>query len=261
LISDDADRNKIEIKKYANNFKNCAKQFCGKYPCSASDSQKFKAQIGDCVYSKDVKEVQKLEKFYCNGKSNKNKCETFKNYLVKKLYMIRNRQIPNQSRNYWEVRTRTKLETCHKAACGGSLCTAQQQKDKKLREQWEACSRQAVTKAKDQIKSNCDKICCGLNGDCAQALQPEEKGLGLKFQNCKNKCVLCNNDDVLKTYMKVKDNISGRQLADVESWIANYESTGVELAGTTGNAKLNYEHYNYILVSCFTGWGIVSVKS
>lgn len=92
----------------------------------------------------------------------------------------------------------------------------------------------------------------------------------------------------------MKDNISKRQLADIESWIENYQSTGVELQATTGDtkyesngvdlqattadtkyesigvdlqatvattpAKPNYEHYNYILVSCFTGWGTVSVK-
>jgi len=133
-----------------------------------------------------------------------------------------------------------------------------------LREQWEGCGLQYVRKAKDQISNNCAKICCGPGNNCL-----EESTLGLHFDNCKRKCMMCKNDAVLKTYVQVKDNISGRKLEEIESLLENMNESGfeqdknmVELAGTGagGNAKLNYEHYNYILVSCFTGWGTVSVK-
>lgn len=77
---------------------------------------------------------------------------------------------------------------------------------------------------------------------------------------------MCKNDAVLKTYIQVKDNISGRKLEEIETLVEDMQSNGLELSNQrnmvelAGNARLNYEHYNYILVSCFTGWGSVSVK-
>lgn len=168
LISDDSGENKIQINKFENSYEKCSKKICGKFPCAAEGAQKSAAQIADCVYTNDVKEAEKFENLYCASANNKKQCQEFKNYLVKKYDMIKNKSIQNKSRNYWETKIRDELENCQRATCGGQLCSKKQQEDNNLREKWEGCGLQRVTQAKDQISENCSKICCGLDKSCSE---------------------------------------------------------------------------------------------